>query len=684
MEKWFRVLKKEYGRLLSKQPLLIGLIFFLVSIFYTLYGVIEYNDFLKKIEDHKKLGRANEMNYFIKFSNYRNYSVHGVRVISVPQPLSILFCNTGFPLGVTSHFTVGVPLDLYNSIKGKDVIKVRNSYFSDFANVFAMMGALLLLIYGLDTFRKTQYLKFLITLMGRRKTFLNLVTARFLLIGLFFGVVCFANFLIIKVLGFSVTFNDFSRLAGYFAFWLVISFFIFSVGILLGTARSKASGMIGIGIAWIILTLLSPALVYQIGIFDTNRIESNFKFEQKKWDYLTQFELRVKKELVNVNSSISKTKIARNLIESFFLNELKHTQLIDQEMEKQMRRSVKFIQGISIFSPLTFYISITDSLSGKGYEAVVDFHHYSHELKKKFCLFYKQKEFYSNDKQVEPFIKGDEDIYPSKSKFPAYTTAGICVHLLYAFILCWFAYYRFIKLLMIPSKNEAAKPNKNALFIEPLHLNNGQHYIFGSTEKRFIDFLFGTLSGCKFKASGKYFSGDNKIMFNQTDITQNPKPIDFLYICSPEEIPGEIRAGDLLDLIASALKLPKDLKTTLYNKINYPEIKNQTFENLDKKKKFDVLISAAYMKPFQLILFTELENKLHYDSLVRLRETMVEIASKGGIFLYLTDKYDVSAFIDDNKFEFYIINSEHWFFMIDEGARAFGKEYLLRKKEPGS
>jgi len=126
-----------------------------------------------------------------------------------------------------------------------------------------------------------------------------------------------------------------------------------------------------------------------------------------------------------------------------------------------------------------------------------------------------------------------------------------------------------------------------------------------------------------------------------------------------------------------------DLLRTVINKTS-SGLSCSGIENLDKKKKFDVLISAAYMKPFQLILFTELENKLHYDSLVRLRETMVEIASKGGIFLYLTDKYDVSAFIDDNKFEFYIINSEHWFFMIDEGARAFGKEYLLRKKEPGS
>jgi len=652
MANWYFFFKKEYGRLLSKRILLIGLLFFLISIFYTAYGVFEYNDFLKKIDDHKTLGRNTETNYLKEFSNYRNYIIYGIRVELLPPPLSILYCNTGFPLGATSHFNGAVQFDLYNSIKGKDFIKTRNSNFSDFANVFAMLGALLLLIYGFDTFRQTEYLKFLITLVGRRKTFLFLVTTRFLLIGLFFGFVAFANLLLIKVLGFGVSLHDFSRFAGYFALWLVIALFIFCVGILLGTIRSKAAGIIAIGTAWIVLALIQPAVISKVGAMYSNRIESNYRIDKKKWTYFTNFEKRIRKEMTHITAEKMRTDIGRKFIESFFQNELKQTLLIDREIEKQMRKSVDFIQGISSLSPLTFYISISDSLSGKGYEAVVDFHHICQELKKQFCLFYKQKEFYSKDKQIESFIKGDEDIYITESKFPAYTWAGVGVHFLYAFILCFIAYGRYIKLVMNPAKEDIYKANPKSSFKDTLELKTGGNYALRVNENRFIDFLYSALSGYKSGESAKYFTGPNKIIFDNKDIIENPTELDFLYLCKPLLIPGDIRAGDFIDFLASASGLTKQEREGLYKETGYKEIKRNRFNELSREKRFEVVSMAARVKGYKLYVIDNSSNDLPIQACERLMTLIDDLLMRGSGVILLTGNIFTLGYHIDKGTEF--------------------------------
>ena len=156
------------------------------------------------------------------------------------------------------------------------------------------------------------------------------------------------------------------------------------------------------------------------------------------------FEKRAIKEAGTFNYGEEVTDRKKKVILSYYENELKKINESEVELRSQMRKYIHRLQRMSLIFPTTFYLSSCSEISSTGYQNIMAFYKYVHDSKQDFFKFFMDKVYFSknasNFAKVEPFIKGDENVFRSHSRLPILFGWGLLIAFVHILILLWISY----------------------------------------------------------------------------------------------------------------------------------------------------------------------------------------------------------------------------------------------------
>ncbi|MGE5343513.1 MAG: hypothetical protein ACM3SY_18750 [Candidatus Omnitrophota bacterium] len=663
MTLFIRFLKLEAGRLLTIRILLSGFCLVLLSVYLIHNGVDAYKNALSSTLKFREIERLRAGQYL----NYRQYGALGFRINYLPPASGIFFYNSGLSPEILVHIDAGIETAMYRSINGRNLFEEKPGAYSDFSGLLLMVGSLVALVYGYEAFRNKEYLRFLSSLAGSRTVYIHMVLARLVLILSVFTLILFLAVIQVRLEGTGLRGSDCVLLGGVWGTWVMVSCVFFFMGTVIGTIPSTRTGMAILMASWMGLVFIFPLVIEKIVRINASDIELTYRSDLEKWNALMTFEKRATAQTGGkIREDSERILLYQSLVESFLNHEYKKIQGVDQKIETQMRRVARVSQVLSVCSPATFYQSLAAEMSGKGYEEINNFFRYCRELKHRFCLFYKEKRFYSrsmDNQKVIPFITREENVYRARNRFPGYFGTGLSILIVTLIGLILFSYYRYKRMLFIPSGEEREPKNvSTSSFGEELVLHPGHYCVLKTGLPRFADYLYGILSGYPSNAAASYFKEKHPIRIESEDMTEDmagsSRPIPFLYLCNPEQIPPDIRVGDLLGFIAAVRPLTDEEKEHLYRDVdrlgpNRPNrVPRLPFAQLEKIDRFDLLLSFTHMPSFRMYVFQDITHNMPVEAIVRLKERMEGLAAQEKIVLCLTRDIAIRGFDISREYEY--------------------------------
>lgn len=330
----------ETKRFLSFRNLVVVFgVFLLLSVYLVQTGVNQYHD----VVERKKEFREVESLKVKQIVNYDQYGAYGLRLFFMPCSLSTLFHNSSHFTELTCRIDSGEKLNIYSLFKGKKVFAEKPGKLFDFSGLFLILGSLIALYYGYDSYRKREYIKFLASLYGHRQTFLCIWLSRVILLCISFFLITLIALLML-ICQIEITNAVLKHLSLFFLVMLLMQIFFFTVG---SFASSLKQGLRGFTIVvfWISSVFLIPAMMNKIVEARAENITSYYISELRKLNILMPFEkegkrktweMKKKDELLRfLFSKINKPdmKILKSLIQ-VWINETKLNETPSKEKEK--------------------------------------------------------------------------------------------------------------------------------------------------------------------------------------------------------------------------------------------------------------------------------------------------------------------------------------------------------------
>lgn len=612
----------ELKRFFGIRNTIIILLLFLLSMISVQNGMTDYKDTIQRKSKFQEIEKAKVEQYI----NYLQYGVYGFRTLFVPAPISVFFINSGVIRDMTSYVDSGERLKIYTPLKGKNIFNQKRFGFTDFSGIILFFGTLLAIFYGYETFNNTEYLKFLSTISSKNYVFFSMIFARVVIMFLVFFVITCCALLLIVANGFFLHIN--APLVTFVLSVMLISLFFFALGTIFSTIQSKITGIVTLLSCWFILLYFIPTVVNTYIVRRSDLITPVYELEMEKLKILTGFEKRIM-EKEGTFKEVDDSE--RRVILRYWNNEFVKIQEVEEKLRKQMKEHVLFSQKLSVFFPSTFYSSVTDEISGRGYENLLAFYSYMQTLKRKFFKFYMDKRYFSNYSKVEPFVKNSENIFYSHSFLPTNLAPGVSVNMLYIIVLFTFSYSRFRKSLF------ALPINENLKSPAELELNRGELAVLVSEGELYKNLLFDLWNGELVELEKKGY--DPKVRIAGPDPEKEIKKESFFYFCHPENIPGDITTSNFLSFMrhlsrqrenragsAKDTEITKSLGTLL----------GKRFSRLKIHEKGEVMLAVLRMNNKDIYLLYDTARGMPIEFTIQLKEQMDLLTKKGSLVVYLT------------------------------------------------
>lgn len=444
-----RVLLLEAKKLVIKRIIVLLAVVFGVLAFSCWNGINDY----KLILANQKPFQEVEKDKVKMHLHYTFYGIRGVRLLFIPTPLSVMFNDVAVFRGMTAHVDTAEKLDITNSFKGKDLFADKSGYM-DFSGIMLIIGACLALAYGYEIPLHRDHLKLLADAYGSPAPVYFMVIARILLINLVFWMLSVLALLWLLLNGVNALRLDF--LLYLLGLTLVLTTFVL-IGANVGTLKSRSFQVIILMAVYFSLVFFIPGMIHQVIYIEAKKgIQSIYDYEYETFKYIMAFEKRFYERF---GTWQSKAKIApkdmQDMVRSRWDREYKQLRGIESERIKRIRDRVETYQTLSAFLPTSFYFSINKELSSKGFQNFIDFYEYAYDMKHEFMKFYVERKFYramKKGEKVEPFIKGNEDLFYAKSQLPASFAFGLAVSLIWIGGLALLFGFRFHRLFVSQPK----------------------------------------------------------------------------------------------------------------------------------------------------------------------------------------------------------------------------------------
>jgi len=592
--KYFFIL--EINRQLNPIVLVLALLFFAISMYFVQQGVNRYRDISNNKGDFQEIEQAKVKNQI----NYSNYCAHGFRIIVLIPSMSIFFSNSGAFSELSAALDVGYRLEMNGTYKGNHMFRELKVMYSDFSGLYVLFGTFIVLLYGYFSLRNREYIKQLGSIGGTRRVYRSILRARYLVLVLYFTLITALGTVLALVNGVHFTGKEALYITGFQVVWLLAALVLFKAGNLIGGIRSNKFGAAVLAVTCAFLVYLAPLLVKQLVDMAAANLKSVYRLENEEWAALMKFEKRAIEVLGAFDPKKANSPEERAAVESFLQGEYRTMRELEKKMENEMRAMVKIYQWLSLITTTTFLSSMICELSGNGYEEMLDFYRYSGELKDRFCQFYKEKKFYTENtgKGVESFIKGEENVYYGRGRLPANFIWGIFMLVVWVLVLDRAAYSRHKKALSEVKGTGPAGWDPGSLAVA-----GGSFGVYQVEEAGYYQVMYNYLAK-KFKK--------------------------FLYLCHPGEIPADIRAGDLIGLTAGLLGIARPVIEPAWKK---------TFAMMDNLEKFKVsmvLTELSQRAGVVYYLFYNIARDMPIDAPVLLKKRMEELSGEGAAVIFFT------------------------------------------------
>lgn len=417
----------------------------MLCLYFVQKGIHHYRTIIDNKQKFLETERLKTDLYF----SYAIYAAYGFRLFFVPSPLSVLFINSTVISELSSNVDVGSLLNIFKSYKGRVLFAEKSGGFKDFSGIILLFGSMMVLYLGFETFLNKDYIRFISGFIQPKKLFYSIIGSRMLLLILYFLFLVIVSLVLIDINGIQLMQNEYRHLNYYLLVMAFMLLFFFILGLVAGTVKSRFAGFFMIISFWFIFVFLVPGIIQSMIADSSENITSSYDLELKKLQAHMGFEVRAMQEQGVLENSKENTQSERDVMESYWKNEVRKVQGLERNMENDMRKNIRNFQIMSLVVPTSFYISVGNEISSRGYKNFVDFFRYLQMLKEGFVRFYIDKRFYSNIEKVELFIKGEENIYYSRNLLPDYFVWGLLLSFVYIGLLIGFAYHRFKESLVI-------------------------------------------------------------------------------------------------------------------------------------------------------------------------------------------------------------------------------------------
>ncbi len=615
----------EFKRFFSTRNAAVMLLFLCLCLWLVNFGVTHYQDLKKGSKEFQDV--VNEK--VRQFPTYDMYGGYGIHLYFMPAPSAILFHNSGLFSQLICRMDVGEILDAYDLFKGKNIFAEKPGKLLDFSGFFLLLGSLIALFYGFEAFRNKEYLRFLASRFWHRRVFALIWFSRVVLLSMYFTFVtlCAVGFLFLR--GILVQRSDFGHLVVFLIVKLMLLVFFFTVGCLAGNMQSRLSGLFMV-FFWMLSVYFIPSIVTKMVEAGAHNITSNFESELNKLTKLMDFERWAIGEMEKRKKAGEVVTIKD--LPQFYTEYFKKIQELESKLLAETEVYVSSNKTFSTLFPSTFYLSLNSEISSRGYQGILEFYRYAAKIKDKFIDFLVKKrseELAAKEKgqriKVVSFIKGDENIFEGKSLLPFYFPLGIVVTFLYIVVFSYWAYAVYKRtLFFLPQEEE------DGLQDLKIEIEKGVANVVLTRGMSIKHYLYNVLSG-----KSKGFKG--QVLVEGVDIGMVQRKVDFVYLCHPEEMPGDIKSGDFILFILGTLKLPRGYLPKIAEKLKLTGLLHKHLNDLEDEQTGSILLEAALLDRPSIYLLDNFTRGLAGDFVQEFRNRMNRLKAEGAALLYLTN-----------------------------------------------
>jgi hypothetical protein len=331
---------------------------------------------------------------------------------------------------------------IFDKGKGEFSIQEKSSFQVRFSDIIFYLGSLAALFFGFDTLRNKNHLKSLTSRASPLNVYIAIVVTRLLILDICFDILFGGGIIMAMGSGLKFTVNDMGVvIPGYFLAGMLMLFFCFLVGMIIGFIRSKGIGFAAIIGAWILLILILPAISGSLTEKEITGWPSFVKLEKQNLEAADNIERLLMKDKSTPDETSVEQK--RKGIESFWNNEFRQLTVLEKTFRERIALETGGYRKMSLLTPVTFYHLTSNEAASRGHAGFLAFYDYLRKIKSQFVRFWIDRKFYSGQKELANFIKGNENLFYTKSGLPDGFAAGIAINIGTILILCIICYFLY-------------------------------------------------------------------------------------------------------------------------------------------------------------------------------------------------------------------------------------------------
>jgi hypothetical protein len=547
-------------------------------------GINQYKAMPGKVQKFNQI----QENYFKSMRNYDEYARIGLRLLFITSPCGVLLQNTTVPGDALAKVNSVATVQIVNNLKGKDAGSGMDNGKIDFSRIVIWLLNLFALWYGYEALQARD---FILSLSGKRSRFrvyFSIVVPRLILFTGAYACMFGCVLLFIKARGIELSPADYTALSGYLLAALLMLLVFLLCGVIYGTFRSRAVSLACILGTLIIMVFLVPGLAGEIAGKNFPDAIEDYQTEMDKFEIVCEFEKKSAEKHGHFDRGNMET--AKKVIEGYKNNYFNRVVKREAQLMKWMKSATDRTNRLAVLFPTTFFLLTGNEVSGKGYAGYMEFYDYVRKMWFNFAMFWIDRVFYHDHKVMVYFLKGDENVFRSKSRLPKNFKTGAALQTIIIIILFFIAYLRFKKWLH-------PAPKKNDAFVKAaVDFNNGKQYIIKvdhiDFSRQLLNRFYGKDKGLKWK-----LAIDGKDL---NDIENK----DFFYIHNAALIPGHIKVKDLLMLYKRLFNPPDPVAGEAVKAIG-KKILNRRFRKLENYDKAVVLLILSRLTGAGVYIFID-------------------------------------------------------------------------------
>jgi ABC-type Mn2+/Zn2+ transport system ATPase subunit len=691
----------ELKRFLSKKNMVVFLLFLLFCLYLVSTGVQQYNEMLEGKYEFRRMERKKVE----QIVNYDQYGLYGFRLYFMPCTLSTLFYNSSHFTELTCRIDSGEKLNIYVLFKGKKIFTEKPGKSFDFSGIILLLGSLIALYHGYDSFRSREYIKSLSSLYGYRRTFFSIWLSRAILLCISFILV---TSVVVFYLVINISITRWTYLLVFLLVMLIMQLFFFTVGTIASSSKSRLKDLL-ILLFWILSVYFFPAVLNKIVEARAEKIISYYQSELNKLKVLMPFEKEGKEEIDKVrrkynllaallkeinlqkinnpgsvrkwidNQKARKTisteeleilgeliyrlnrqgdnltlaKIAQQLQEMYdelmkirdqihptraqhYLGKkFPQIQKVENDLKTSMKSNIDYFHFLSSIFPTAFYLSTGNEISSRGYINIINFYDSTIKIKHEFLKFYVGHKYGKEPDKIINFIEevkekkqgiDEANIFKGTCYLPGNFRLGILISLFWFLLFFVLSYKQYKSSLFLPPKEKIQEISDLEI-----DLNKGaSNVVLCSGKMTMSDHLYNTLSG-----ENKEFTG--KVTMDGKEVGKEETGTDFVYLCQPDRIPGDIKARDFFSFMVRSLKPSAEQEKHLYDEMGLKECGNKEFNKLQDEEKGRIFFNAVLLKKSNIYMFHDFVKGMPSNFIKEFKDQLEKLKEEGTSILYITN-----------------------------------------------